>query len=91
MPAVELHSEKNIRGLRAPISHKRLVRRRLKVEIVQVDIAETVPLGGKVHQPSAILDELRDSVHKDEVAQMVGAKLRFEAILRLADLNTASP
>src|ERR1700685_1119402 len=40
--AVEVHCEKNIRGLRSPISHERLVRRRLKVGIGQVDITETM-------------------------------------------------
>src|ERR1700678_968138 len=50
MSAVELDCKKNIRSLRAPISHERRVRCRLKVGVVQIDIAITVSCGGKVHQ-----------------------------------------
>src|ERR1700722_2406671 len=85
MPAVELDRKKNIRSLGAPISHEWRVRRRLKVGIVQVDIAVTVSCRGKVHQTSAILDQLRYAVHKHEVTQVIRAELRFEAILCLPE------
>jgi hypothetical protein len=43
MPLIESNCEEDICGFRAPVSQEGLVRRGLKVGIIQVDIAETVP------------------------------------------------
>jgi hypothetical protein len=85
MTAIKLHCEKDVRGLRTPVCPAGIVRGRRKVGIIQVDIAETMPRGRKVDQASAVLDQLRDAVHKDKVAQVIGAELRFETILGLPE------
>src|SRR5579863_8030922 len=43
MPLIESNCEEDVGGLRAPVSQEGFVMRGLKVGIVQVDIAETVP------------------------------------------------
>src|ERR1700738_705953 len=85
MPLIKSNREEDVGGLRAPVSQEGFVLLGLKVGIVQVDIAETVPWGSKVDQASAVLDQLRDAVHKDEVAQVIGPELRLETILCLAE------
>src|ERR1700735_2254393 len=83
MPLIEGNCKQDVCGFRPPVSHKGFVRRGLKVGIVQVHIAETVPRGSKGDQASAVPDQLCDAVHKDEVTQVIGTELRLETILRL--------
>jgi hypothetical protein len=85
MPLIESNCEEDVRGLRAPVRYEGFVRRRLKVGIVQIHIAETVPGGREVDQASAVLDQLRDAIHKYEVAQVIGPELCLETILCLPD------
>src|ERR1700722_20937872 len=44
-----------------------------------------MPWGGKIHQPPAVLNQLRDAVYKDKVPQVVGSELRLETIRSLAE------
>ena len=83
VPAVELHREQDIRGLGTAIGNIRLVGRALEIRVVQIDIRRAVTVRRHIHQPSAGGDQPRDAVHQHEMADMVGAELRFETIHRV--------
>ena len=42
-------------------------------------------LGGEIDQTAALLEQTGDAIDKDEVTQVIGAELRLEAILGLAE------
>jgi hypothetical protein len=77
---VELHREQDVGGLGPAIGDHRVVGRALEIGIVEVDVRIAVAGGGDVHQPSARRDQRRDAVRQNEMAEMVGPELRFEAI-----------
>ena len=51
--------------------------------MVRVEVASSAR--GQVHQPAARLQQGRDAVYEGEVAEVVGAELRLEAIGRAAE------
>ena len=79
MALVKRRREEDIRRLRPVVSNEGIVRRALKVEILEVDIGEAVTRGRQVDQPSSCADQRRDAVDEDKVAQVIGAELRFIA------------
>src|SRR5215467_11952805 len=84
MTPVELDGEQDVGGLRTAVGDKRLVRRTLEVGIVQLHVGVAVARRRQVDQTAARLDERRDPVHEDEMAQMIGAELRFKTVQGLA-------
>jgi hypothetical protein len=91
MALVKRRREEDIRRLRPVVSNEGIVRRALKVEILEVDIGEAVTRGRQVDQPSSCADQRRDAVDEDKVAQVIGAELRFIAIGRTAERVAITP
>ena len=84
MPLVESNREENVRRLRPSISDEGLIRRALKVGIVKIDIGEAVTRRRQVDQPASRADKRRNLIHQHKVAQVIGAKLRLEAVRRMS-------
>src|SRR5262245_40588 len=80
MPPVESDREEDVRRLRPGVSNEGIVRRPLKFGILKINVGEAVSRGRQVDQPSSSADQRRNPVDEDEVAQMIDAELRFEAI-----------
>lgn len=78
--AVELDGEEDVRGLRAAIGHEGFVRRGLEVGVVEVHIRELMAGRREVDETSAGREQGGDAVDEDEVTEMVGAELGFEAV-----------
>src|SRR5579864_4556781 len=83
VPVIEGNGKEDVGGLRAAIRDEGFILRALKVWILQVNVGITMACGGEVDQPSSGADERSNPVDEDEVAQMVGAELHLEAVLRV--------
>src|ERR1700722_20074577 len=85
MALVEFDSEENVRSLRASVSHKGLVRRSLKIGIVEVDVRVSMSRRRQIHESPAVANQPSNPVDEDKVAQMVGSELCLETVGRVAE------
>src|SRR5262249_50923492 len=82
--SVEGDCEEDIRCLRSAIRYPGVIRRPLKVGIVEVDIGIAVTQRGKIDQPSAFADQRCYPIDQDKMAKVIGAELRLKAIRGMA-------
>src|SRR6476619_5342902 len=85
MPQVERYREKDVGCLRATVCNPLVVRSALEVGVLKIDAGVTVPRGCEIDQPCACSKKRRNPVHQDEVAEVVGAELRFESIFGMTE------
>src|SRR5580700_608070 len=85
MAFVEGNREENVRRLGSSIGNERLVRRPLKVGILEVDIRIAVTQRRKIDQPPATANQRGNTVNQDKVAKMIGTELCFEAVDGVAE------
>src|SRR5215475_1496523 len=84
VPFIEGYCEQNISRLRPAVGNEWIVRRPLKVGIVEIHIRKAMPGRRKVDQPTALSEKGCNAVHQDKVAQVIGAKLGLEPIQGVA-------
>lgn len=70
----------DVRRLRPAVHNEGVVRRPLKVGILEIDVGEAVPCRRQIDQPSSHADQWRNPVDEDKVARMIDAELCFEAV-----------
>ena len=80
MTLVEGNGEEDVRGLRSAVGDEGLVGRALEVGVFEVDVGITVACRGQIDEAAAGAQQRSDAVDEDEVAEMIGAELRLEAV-----------
>ena len=80
MPLVEFDGEENVGGFRAAVGDERIVRSAFETGIGEIDVGVAMSCGRKIDEAAARAEERRDAIDEDEVAEMIGAELRFESV-----------
>src|SRR5580698_1515304 len=82
--SVERYRKQNVCGLRPAVCYERIVRRPLEACVVQIDVRKAMTRRSEIDQPSTRCNERRDTIHQDEMTQVVRTKLRFKTIRGVA-------
>ncbi len=83
VPPVEFDGKQDIGSPGPSIGNPGIVGRVLEVRVFDIDIRKAVTERCEVHQSFAGRNQGRDSIDEGEIAEMVGAELRLEAIGRV--------
>lgn len=83
MARIERDRKEDVSRLGSAIGNKGFVRRLFKAGIFQIHIGEAMSGRSEINQASSVVDQGRNLVHEDEVAQVIGSKLGFESIRRM--------
>lgn len=91
MASVELDGKQDIGSLGPAIGDPWIVSHVFEVRVFDIDIGKAMTGRCEVHQPSARCNQGRDAIDEGEMAEMVGAELRLEAIGRVTEGAAMTP
>jgi hypothetical protein len=77
---VEFDGEENICGFRAAVGDIGIVGCAFETGIVEIDVGKAVTGGRYIDEAAASTKKRHDAIDEDEVAEVIGAELRFEAV-----------
>jgi hypothetical protein len=85
MTAIELYGKENIGCFGPAVGHEGVVVSPFKVGIVEIDIGKPMSGRGQVYEPTSWFHQRSNAIDENEVSQVIGAELRFEAVCGVSE------